>query len=125
VAAELAKERELLNRATTSKPTRISRSEFPREYKSAVGRRLKVFTNREKVALSREALRNVLVDGRLVLQPDVSAVRPVSCSVLRRFALANHLDALFSRLLVERLDGASANRKKSLPDPGSSDARPK
>jgi hypothetical protein len=31
--------------------------------------------------------------------------------------------ALFSKLLVERLDGASANRKKSLPDPGSSDAR--
>ena len=73
--AELAREREVLNRPTTLKPTRISRSEFLQEYKSAVARRLKVFTNRENVALSREALRNVLVDGRLVLRPDVANAR--------------------------------------------------
>ena len=53
----------------------ISRSEFLQEYKSAVARRLKVFTNRENVALSREALRNVLVDGRLVLRPDAANAR--------------------------------------------------
>ena len=76
--AELAKEREVLNRPMTLKPTRISRSEFLQEYKSAVSavaRGLKVFTNREHVALSREALRNVLVDGRLVLRPDVANAR--------------------------------------------------
>ena len=73
--AELAREREVLNRPATLKPTRISRSEFLQEYKSAVARRLKVFTNRENVALSREARRNVLVDGRLVLQPDVANAR--------------------------------------------------
>src|SRR5437764_2097430 len=73
--AELAREREVLNRPTTLKPTRISRSEFLQEYKSSVARRLKVFTDRENVALSREALRNVLVDGRLVLQPDVANAR--------------------------------------------------
>jgi site-specific DNA recombinase len=70
--AELAKQRDALSRPTTSKSTRISRSEFLQEYKSAVVRQLKVFTSRENVALSREALRNVLVEGRLVLRPDVA-----------------------------------------------------
>jgi hypothetical protein len=49
--AVLAKEREVLNRPTTSKPARISRSEFRQECKSAVASRLKVFTNRETIAL--------------------------------------------------------------------------
>lgn len=32
-------------------------------------------TSRENVAMSREALRNVLVDGKLVLKPDVANTR--------------------------------------------------
>jgi len=73
--AEFAKERDALNRPTTSKSTRISRSEFLQEYKSAVARRLKVFTGRENVAQSREALRDVLLEGRLALRPDAANAR--------------------------------------------------
>jgi hypothetical protein len=35
-------------------------------------RKLKIFTSRENVALSREALRTVLAEGRLILRPDVA-----------------------------------------------------
>ncbi len=52
--------------------SRISRSEFLQENGSAVARRLKVFTSPENVAMSREALRNVLADRRLALRPDVA-----------------------------------------------------
>src|SRR6266478_508826 len=52
--------------------SRISRSEFLQENGSAVARRLKVFTSPENVAMSREALCNVLADGRLALRPDVA-----------------------------------------------------
>jgi hypothetical protein len=44
-------------------------------YRSAVERKLKVFTSRENVALSREALRGVLADGNLILRPDVANAR--------------------------------------------------
>jgi hypothetical protein len=44
------------------------------EDKSAVARKLKVFTSRENVAMSREALR-VLAEGRVVLRPDVANAR--------------------------------------------------
>ena len=57
------------------KPARISRSEFLQEYKSTVARKLKVFTSRENVAMSREALREVLAEGRVVLRPDVANAR--------------------------------------------------
>jgi hypothetical protein len=43
--------------------------------KSAAARKLKVFTSRENVTLSREALRNVLADGKLVLRPDAANAR--------------------------------------------------
>jgi len=70
--AEFTKEREAFNRPAAPKSARFSRSEFLQEYKSAVARRLKVFTSRENVAMSREALCNVLADGRLALRPDVA-----------------------------------------------------
>jgi hypothetical protein len=73
--AEFAKEREAINRPMTPRPARISRSEFLQEYKSAVARKLKVFTSRENVAMSREALRDVLAEGRVVLRPDVANAR--------------------------------------------------
>jgi hypothetical protein len=57
------------------KPARISRSEFLQEYKSTVARKLKVFTSRENVAMSREALREVLAEGRVVLRPDAANAR--------------------------------------------------
>jgi hypothetical protein len=41
-------------------------------YRSAAERKLKVFTSRENVALSRGALRSVLVEGNLILRPDVA-----------------------------------------------------
>ncbi|MDB6009641.1 MAG: hypothetical protein JWL65_1891 [Gammaproteobacteria bacterium] len=41
----------------------------------AVARKLKVFTARENVAMSREALREVLAEGRLILRPDVANAR--------------------------------------------------
>jgi site-specific DNA recombinase len=80
--AEFAKERDAVNRPTTSRPARISRSEFLQEYKSAVARKLKVFTSRENVAMSREALREVLAEGRVVLRPDVANARFVGSLVL-------------------------------------------
>ena len=70
-----AKEREAINCPTAPKSARISRSEFLKEYKSAVARKLKVFTSRENVAMSREALREVLAEGRVVLRPDVANAR--------------------------------------------------
>ncbi len=70
--AEFTKEREAFNGPAAPKSARFSRSEFLQEYKSAVARRLKVFTSRENVAMSREALCNVLADGRLALRPDVA-----------------------------------------------------
>jgi hypothetical protein len=69
------KEREALNRPATPKPPRFSCSECLQEYRSAVARRLEVFTSRANVAMSREALRNVLVDRRLVLRPDLANAR--------------------------------------------------
>lgn len=70
---EFTKEREALNRPSVSEsPKRISRSEFIREYRFAVERKLEVFTSRENVALSREALRSVLAEENLVLRPDVA-----------------------------------------------------
>ena len=41
----------------------------------AVARKLKVFTSRENVAMSREALREVLAEGRVVLRSDVANAR--------------------------------------------------
>ncbi len=73
--AEFAKEREVQNRRATPKTPRISRSEFLHEYRAAVARKLKIFTTRENVAMSREALRNVLAEGRLVLRPAVANAR--------------------------------------------------
>src|SRR3569833_2335053 len=75
--AEFAREREALTRATTTpqKSARITRADFLQEYKSAVTRKLKIFTARENVAQSREALRTVLAEGRLVLRPDVANAR--------------------------------------------------
>ena len=61
--------------ARGAKPPRITRAEFLHEYKAAVARKLKVFTARENIALSREALRTVLAEGRLVLRPDVANAR--------------------------------------------------
>jgi hypothetical protein len=73
--AEFAREREALNRRTTPKPARITRADFLQEYKSAVTRKLKVFTARENIAQSREALRTVLAEGRLILRPDAANAR--------------------------------------------------
>ncbi len=73
--AEFAKERESLNRPAAPKAPRVSRSEFLQAYRSAVERKLKIFTTRENVALSREALRTVLAEGRLILRPDVANAR--------------------------------------------------
>jgi hypothetical protein len=74
-AGDINEEQDVLNRPATPKPSRISRSEFLQEYKSAVARRLKIFTSRENVAMSREALRNVLAEGRVVLRPDAANSR--------------------------------------------------
>jgi site-specific DNA recombinase len=73
--AEFAKEREALNRPAAPKAPRVSRSDFLQAYRSAVERKLKIFTSRENVALSREALRTVLAEGRLILRPDVANAR--------------------------------------------------
>ena len=67
--------REALNRPAAPKAPRVSRSEFLQAYRSAVERKLKIFTSRENVALSREALRTVLAEGRLILRPDVANAR--------------------------------------------------
>jgi hypothetical protein len=73
---EFAKEREALNRPPASEvPPRVSRSKFIRAYRSAVERKLKVFTSRENVALSRKALRSVPADGNLMLRPDIANTR--------------------------------------------------
>ena len=73
---EFTKEREALNRPPVSEvPPRVSRSDFIRAYRSAVERKLKVFTSRENVALSREALRSVLAEGNLMLRPDIANAR--------------------------------------------------
>jgi site-specific DNA recombinase len=72
---ELARERVTLHRPATKRSARISRSDFLHEYKLTVARQLKVFTSRENVAMSREALRNVLVDGNVALKPDVANAR--------------------------------------------------
>jgi hypothetical protein len=40
-----------------------------------VKRKLGVFTSRENVALSREALRGVLAEAHLILRPDVANAR--------------------------------------------------
>lgn len=73
---EFTKEREALNRPSASEvPPRVSRSEFVQAYRSAVERKLKVFTSRENVALSREALCSVLAEGNLILRPDVANAR--------------------------------------------------
>lgn len=70
------KEREALSRPSVPEVTlRLSRSEFIRAYRSAVERKLEVFTSRDNVALSREALRSVLAEGNLVLRPDVANAR--------------------------------------------------
>jgi recombinase-like zinc beta ribbon protein/recombinase len=76
--AEFARERESLNRrrtAGTAQPARVTRADFLQEYRSAVARKLKIFTARENVAQSREALRTVLAEGRLILRPDVANAR--------------------------------------------------
>ena len=73
---EFMKEREALNHPSVPEmPPRLSRSEFIRAYRSAVERKLDVFTKRENVALSREALRTVLAEGNLILRPDVANAR--------------------------------------------------
>jgi len=73
---EFTKEREALNRPSVSEaPPRVSRSEFIQAYRSAAERKLEVFTSRENVALSREALRSVLAEGNLILRPDVANAR--------------------------------------------------
>ena len=64
-----------LYRPATTKFARISRADFLHEYKLTVARQLKVFASRENVAMSREALRNVLVDGKVMLKPDVPNAR--------------------------------------------------
>ncbi len=51
------------------------RSKFIRAYRSAVERKLEVFTKCENVALSREAPRTVLAEGNLILRPDVANAR--------------------------------------------------
>jgi hypothetical protein len=71
-------------RLSSKLPTR-SQSHFPHSIRSvpsdsfelfiAVARKLKVFTSRENVATSREALREVLAEGRLILRPDVPNAR--------------------------------------------------
>jgi hypothetical protein len=63
--AEFVREREALTRRTTTpqKSARITRADFLQEYKSAVTRKLKIFTARENIAQSREALRTVLAEG--------------------------------------------------------------
>jgi len=94
--AELAKERDAINRPAMPKPPRISRSEFLQEYKSAVARKLKVFTSRENVAMSCEALREVLAERK----SDLATGRR-KCS-LRRLA----------RLEPRRIYRAKANRYK-------------
>jgi hypothetical protein len=69
-------EREALNHPSASEVLpRVWRSEFIQAYRSAVERKLKVFTSRENVALSREALRGVLADGNLILRPDAANAR--------------------------------------------------
>ena len=73
--AEFTRERDALKRSATPKPARITRADFLYEYKVAVARKLKIFTARENIALSREALRTVLAEGRLVLRPDVANAR--------------------------------------------------
>ena len=73
--AELARERATLHHPATTKSARVSQSDFLHEYKLTLARQLKVFTSRENVAMSREALRNVLVDGTVVLKPDVANAR--------------------------------------------------
>jgi hypothetical protein len=54
--AEFVREREALTRRTTTpqKSARITRADFLQEYKSAVTRKLKIFTARENIAQSRE-----------------------------------------------------------------------
>ena len=53
----------------------FSREEFIREFRKSVARRLKVFTSRVNVAKAREALRELLSDGRVVMRPDLNKER--------------------------------------------------
>ena len=73
--SEFTKEREALSRPAAPKAPRVSRYEFLQAYRAVVERKLKIFTSRENVALSREALRTVLAEGRLILRPDVANAR--------------------------------------------------
>jgi hypothetical protein len=75
--AEFAIEREALSRhiTTGAKICAHHARRFPSGIQSAVTRKLRVFTARENIAQSREALRTVLAEGRLVLRPDVACAR--------------------------------------------------
>jgi len=64
-----------LSRPIAPKSPRPTRADFLQAYRAAVTRKLKVFTKRENVAMAREALRNVLAEGKLVLRPDVANAR--------------------------------------------------
>jgi hypothetical protein len=62
----------------------FSRKEFIREFRKSVARRLKVFTSRVNVAKAREAPRELLSDGRVVMRPDLKKERFEGTLVLTR-----------------------------------------
>jgi hypothetical protein len=99
--AELENERRSIRRPSNGKsqiPSKFSREEFIREFRKSVARRLQIFTNRANVGKAREAMRQLLSDGRLVMRPDLKNERFVGTLVFNRetFLEENQIDKVGS-----------------------------
>ena len=73
--AELTQQREALYQPAGRKTKSITRDEFMSVYRKVVAKRLEVFSERRNVAVARESLRELLLDGRVELRPDLKCER--------------------------------------------------
>jgi len=74
---EFENERKSIRKPAAAKRIRreFSRKAFIRAFRKSVARRLEVFTGRVNVAKARDALRDLLSDGRLVMRADLENQR--------------------------------------------------
>jgi site-specific DNA recombinase len=92
--AELERERAARTVPSVPKVRRVTREEFARAYRGMVATRLDVLTKRENAAAAREGLRQLLVNGRIVLRPNVEREQFEGTAAFdaRQFLVENQLD---------------------------------
>jgi len=87
--SELENERKSIRKPAAAKriPQEFSREAFIRAFRKSVTRRLEVFTSRVNVAKARDALRDLLSDGRLVMRADLENQRFEGSLILNQHEL--------------------------------------